>query len=392
MEKDITSTTKKKVVYFTDVRLGLTSDGALGSDIRTALGDNWKKYIINLDPEKFDLGLAARFFPDLTVKHEISGNVYKLPNYSQFKGLASSLPKLNKAVAKVVAENDVIIATVPTTPIQYAAIINCLRLKKKLVIAVVGDTRTGIKYNLPKPLSYLSLPLTYVSKGIVKQADGVKYVTDSVLQEEYPAKSNAPTIGLSNVVIPELKTHHEKNLPDKLRLVSVAWAASYKGHQFVIKALPDIMKQYPDTVYTIAGEGQYLQTLKDLSKELDVEDHVNFLGYVSDKKRLDELIDDSSIFLLPSLTEGLPRSLIEAMARGIPCIGAETVGIKELLDESAMVKPGSVNELKDTILKFANDPEFATEQGRRNAEVAARYTEEHKEQRIARWEDLINNL
>jgi len=82
------------------------------------------------------------------------------------------------------------------------------------------------------------------------------------------------------------------------------------------------------------------------------------------------------LFLLVSRTEGLPRALIEAMARGLPCITSRVGGMPELLDNSALVPANDVNALAEKIREFIETPGLAQEQAKRNLAVAREYTDD----------------
>ena len=122
--------------------------------------------------------------------------------------------------------------------------------------------------------------------------------------------------------------------------------------------------------YTLVGGGDpaYLQ---QVAKKCGVEDQVVFTG----RKNLDEvfaLLDETDIYVQPSLQEGLPRSVIEAMSRGCPAIGARTAGIPELIAPECVVRRKSVSDIAETIIKIAN-AEKMTALAKNNFENAKKY-------------------
>src|SRR5262249_44651863 len=86
-------------------------------------------------------------------------------------------------------------------------------------------------------------------------------------------------------------------------------------------------------------------------------------------------LDASDLFVLPSWAEGMPKAMLEAMARGLPCIGSRVGGVPELLPELALVEPGDVAGLGAKISQFARDPELRRSIGARNLEVSRGYHE-----------------
>lgn len=99
---------------------------------------------------------------------------------------------------------------------------------------------------------------------------------------------------------------------------------------------------------------------------------IRFMGHVTgDPVR--QILDSSDLFVLPSRTEGLPRALIEAMARGLPCIGSAVGGIPELIDTSEMVPPGDPAALAAKIQEVLKDPLRMETLSRRNLWTAREY-------------------
>ena len=110
----------------------------------------------------------------------------------------------------------------------------------------------------------------------------------------------------------------------------------YKGQQFVIRALALLKKQGKNSfVYQIAGAGDQTY-LKRQIKKYNLENEVFLIGSMPHKKLMDWLENEVNIYIQPSLQEGLPRSVIEAMSCGIPCLGSSIAGIPELLESNCL--------------------------------------------------------
>lgn len=82
------------------------------------------------------------------------------------------------------------------------------------------------------------------------------------------------------------------------------------------------------------GDGGYRSTLTKMASDQGIADRVKFLGWLAAGPAVRAELDRADLFVLPSRTEGLPRALVEAMARGLPCIGSTAGGIPELLRRS----------------------------------------------------------
>lgn len=104
-----------------------------------------------------------------------------------------------------------------------------------------------------------------------------------------------------------------------------------------------------DVYYIICGVGSEENTLRELCKYFS--DRVHFLGYRTDVK---ELLSASDIFVMPSLCEGLSRSLMEAMASGLPCVVSNIRGNVDLIDNNGGYLTSSVESVRKSISELRN--------------------------------------
>ena len=227
------------------------------------------------------------------------------------------------------------------------------------------------------------------TKHEVKTAPAVIYVTNEFLQRRYP--TNGESMGCSDVVIPPvdegvLERRYKRigNMCEGDKIVLGTAAAidvKYKGQQYVIRAISELKKEGYDIEYRLAGGNRHGSTyLRDLAKKLGVEDEVVFCGSLN-ADQMPSFYDSLDIYIQPSKQEGLPRSLVEAMSRGLPAIGANTGGIPELLDPSCIFKKGikSIDQIKSAIKSF--DKEKMLRQAEKNYEIASYYREEELEEK-----------
>lgn len=132
---------------------------------------------------------------------------------------------------------------------------------------------------------------------------------------------------------------------DATMIVSAGDLNINKNNHVIIKAL-GLLKN-DNLYYVLCGVGPEESDLRRLAKDCGVEGNVIFLGYRTD---MSEIMKVSDIFVMPSLREGVPRSLLEAMDLNKPCIGSRTRGIADLIDEN---KGGYICNPKDAV-QFAN--------------------------------------
>ena len=103
---------------------------------------------------------------------------------------------------------------------------------------------------------------------------------------------------------------------------------------------------------------------------------MTFLGQLPAGAAIRAQLDQADLFVLPSYQEGLPRAMIEAMARALPCIGSNVGGIPELLSAENMVLPGDVTALANKIREVVTDPQRMEQMSIRNLEKAKEYRED----------------
>ncbi len=130
-----------------------------------------------------------------------------------------------------------------------------------------------------------------------------------------------------------------------------------KGQKYLISAFAQVRKRLNDTELLIAGTGELKNELEKLGSELACGSSIHFLGQVDNML---EFYSCADVFVLPSVAEGLPRTLIEAIASGVLCIATDVGGIPEILDNGhcgLIVPPKDTNAFADAMLKAANMPQ-----------------------------------
>ena len=146
-----------------------------------------------------------------------------------------------------------------------------------------------------------------------------------------------------------------------------------KGLETLLHSIPPVLQEFGDVKFAISGTGfkKKEQSLRDLAKELDIEDTVKFLGYVPDEK-LPELYSASDIFVLPAIYENFPFAILEAQATALPVISTKVGGIPEFLADKKngfLIDPGDPKQLTQRVLTLLQDPKLAEEMGRRGRKL-----------------------
>lgn len=145
----------------------------------------------------------------------------------------------------------------------------------------------------------------------------------------------------------------ELGIPDnKIVIGTVARLEVQKGHRYLIEAAPKIIDKFSDVVFVFAGDGTLRKELEAQVNELGLQEHFRFLGF---RKDVTELLFAFDIFVLPSLFEGLPNVILEAMASGRPIVATAVDGTPELIEHNEtglLVPPKSPQALQEQILNL----------------------------------------
>ncbi len=201
-------------------------------------------------------------------------------------------------------------------------------------------------------------------------ARGVAYVTRTRLQQRYPCAPEAFSAAYSSIELPQAQVVNTLPPPRagrELRLLFIgSLAQRYKGLHVLLEALRRCREQGWHFSLDVLGDGRFRPELVQQAEALGLEAQVHFHGMVAARAGVIGYLDRADLFVLPSLTEGLPRVVIEAMARGIPCVATRVGGIPELLAEEDMVPPNDAAALAGRIMALAQCPDLRTRQARRN--------------------------
>lgn len=168
----------------------------------------------------------------------------------------------------------------------------------------------------------------------------------------------------------ELNVHE-----DAVVIVSAGFLNRNKNIQVILKALASLAdKNY---CYLICGEGELRDELMQLAAQLGIEGQVKFLGYRTD---VQEIMAASDLFAMPSFREGVPRALLEAMDLGLPCIGSNTRGIRELIGTEGeggyLCDPHSPESFAEAVKRIVADEQAKTRMIQRNRSVVQHYSAE----------------
>jgi colanic acid/amylovoran biosynthesis glycosyltransferase len=182
------------------------------------------------------------------------------------------------------------------------------------------------------------------------------------------------------------------------RFVQACRLVGKKGLATTLHAFTHFLTRYPDAKLTIAGEGPMLRELQELTRKLRIDTRVALPGFVSQEK-LREIFYRSHIFLHPSETgwdgnqEGIPNSMLEAMASGLPAFATNHGGIPEAIDNGVsgiLVQERDHSALALALLATVQDPDLLSRLARNGANVVRNKFDQQKQ--VRRLEEIYLTL
>lgn len=203
------------------------------------------------------------------------------------------------------------------------------------------------------------------------------YVTASALQRRYPC--GGYSVGVSDVELSDDAFIGRPRVfhPDQTSwtLVTVGLLDQlYKGQDVLIDAVSACARSGLDVRLVFVGDGLQRSALEERVSRLGLAGVV-FTGLLPVGQAVRSQLDRADLFVLPSRQEGLPRAMIEAMARGLPCIGTAVGGIPELLQAEDLVPVGDVATLARRITEVLTNPDRMNRMSSRNFTRARDYHE-----------------
>ncbi|MDT7725563.1 MAG: hypothetical protein QOI21_2139 [Actinomycetota bacterium] len=372
---------------FTEARLTIQESGGWAPLDPATRGQQWDRY--THDGSQVRVAARARRRPSAESVAMPEGlTVVPLPYYVGVAGLARTLLPLARSVWRAVADAETILLRVPGVMGSIAALA-CRILRRDYAVEVVGDPGDVLRAGVLGGTGRRLAPLAEAHmRWLVRHSAASLFVTRETLQNRYPGRRGTPTTAMSNVslspgmIVPRARTW----TPGPIRIVAIGSQENhYKGHDVLLKALRELISKGMDVTVTLVGGGRAHTELVELSRSLGMTAHVCFTGAVNDRAHINEILDSATVFAMPSLTEGMPRALIEAMARALPAVGSRIGGIPELLETSCLVPVGDHHALASALGDLVSDPGAWEEQSRNNLKIAQTYEKALLDDRFSTW-------
>jgi len=195
------------------------------------------------------------------------------------------------------------------------------------------------------------------------------------------------------VSIPDLTI---EDVQRSITFLTVARLTPLKGINYLLEAISLLKNKYEHLKFLIVGEGEIKEELLRQCRNLSVERYVEFLGYRND---IPELMSKSHVFILPSLVEGLPLVIVEAMLAGRCIISTAVGGVPEIITHGKtgfLIDPGNSDELANSIMTLIENRQLLVNLGyeaRRSAKdnfTSRNMNEKIKNMILNEWGLLLN--
>jgi len=316
----------------------------LDKDVSFPLIEN---QILHMDPKRFQQIICY-----------LSGNENTLLEQSGYRVIALGVPKnklrryrlsLLLAIVKIIRTHGIdLIHCQRHKQTVYGTLAGWLaRRNVKIITTVHGRNRTR------------TLSRKFLNWFLFKNVSRILTVSGAVREDVLTTNMSLPrdkvvtvyngidTNHFSNTVLTPSEARERLGLPPEGTLIfgTVARLAPTKAQDVLLKAYAAVKDRCPDSLLVLTGAGPLESELRQLASDLGIDQRVIFLGQRTDIPRVLRAYD---VFILPSLSEGHPLSLLEAMAAGIPVISTTIGGVQEVLADDSpgmMVAPSSVEEL-----------------------------------------------
>lgn len=387
------SCAEPRLRIFTEARLQRVSQGAIHAVDYSSGAAAWDGYVERIGAVE----LAARVGSNDGSTGVPVGRIQirAMPFYSGPRQLMMRLPSVLRAVRAATSGTTFCLFRLPGT-VSLMGAGWCRMRGRRYAVEIVGDPagvlRSGV---LGRGGRFLATASAGLMRYAVAGAAAGRFVTTSTLQALYPLAPGVAEHCYSNVSLAaaDFTAGPRTQARPVRRLIAVGTHDQlYKGHDDLIRAVALLADRKIDVHLGLVGDGRYHDLLRDLARASGVGDRVTFYGRINSRAGLQRLLDESDLFCMPSRTEGLPRALIEAMARGLPAVGTLAGGIPELIDRRYCAPPSDPEALATLITSFTDGTIDVGQASRAVWERAQQFTPCRQQERIDSWLEEIARL
>jgi glycosyltransferase involved in cell wall biosynthesis len=282
----------------------------------------------------------------------------------------------------------------------FAFWIDIIRISRKIKPDIVHAQSFGS--GMPAFLSNRLLKIPYViygrgsdvylpgwftkltAKGILKNASTVIALTEHMKDAMQAIYSRDVVVVPNGINLNEnTEGEAEGENPGK-RVLFVGRLHPVKGAQYLLGAMKIIHQKLPEAKLVLVGDGEEREHLETLTDNLGIRECVEFAGRVP-HERVQDYMNQAEVFVLPSLSEGFPVTILEAMACGLPVVATRVGGIPDIIEDGIngyLVGTMNQEQIAEALLKLLQDEQLRNNISDSNRETAEKY----------RWDTVITTL
>jgi glycosyltransferase involved in cell wall biosynthesis len=296
--------------------------------------------------------------------------VWPLPHfsvYSFWRNILSTYPKIYRLIRDNMNRWDILWLNAPhPVSLMFAHI--CRKLGKPFFLFIRQNLKVQVGYRNRGIMKILSVAAATMLEWIFRwlSRDCLTFAVGEEIFQRYrkTGKSVHKTAVslISKKDIPDTVFERTPRDPRQTRLLSVGRLDPEKGIIYLIQAVDKLVANgNADIILDIVGTGTEENGLRWQVSKRGLAQNVHFAGYVSHGRQLLNLYRESDVYIQPSLTEGWPQTLFEAMACGVPVVATRVGGIPYLIEDGEnglLIDPASPREISDAVKRLVSDAEL----------------------------------
>lgn len=246
-------------------------------------------------------------------------HVIALPPYTSFLSAQVRCMSFIKAIRSL--NTDIIYCRVPD-PFSW---LPSLLTSKKVIMHFVGDTidatRKNEEWSLGRKWVMIAAYMPDYLLTLCAARKSKVYTNGYHLKDKLLRKGiNSVAVISSTVAESDLHEPLSKLPKNRLTFCYVGYLRYAKGIHTLMRLIERLHDEKIDFIFNIVGEGEMMVLLQTLVTQLNVSDNVILYGHIDNRDQLNSILRNSDLFIFPSLSEGSPRVVIEAMAQGVPVV------------------------------------------------------------------------
>ena len=345
---------------------------------------------------------------DITKLRTSGGKGVSFVKIEDFYGTRDYLAKRNKiknVMNKALSDVDAIFVRMPC--ILTTISIECAKKNRIPIMLDVAADPDTIYRSSKATISELLISkyMKYMCRKACMDSNGVSYVTKNVLEQKYPCYSMVHgestdyfNAAISNADISNDFYFHNRDyscVGNPIRLLHVSnniCNNSSKGHIECLQITKKLVDHGYDVRMMFLGDGEGRKELENISKSLGIEEQIVFMGRIADRSQYRNIMLNNDFFIFPSHSEGLPRSVLEAMSTGMVCIASNTDGIPEVINKEDIFAYYDVDGFVERIEQYIANRTLRERTSEENYTVALNYSNDNLRKAYNEYYSKVRSL